>query len=982
MFRKLKYTIIILFTCLYLTTCIKETPITVEPQQQITNQDINPRGISRVAPLLRLDTGMHSAPIRSIDVDAAERYLVTGSSDKTVRVWSLPDGRLLRVLRPPIGEGNEGRIDAVAISPNGQTVAIAGITGYQWDRKVSIYLFNRATGELRQRITGHPNIILHLDFSPDGHYLVASLYGKNGIRVYNTSNYRLETKDTDYDDSSYWAEFSRQGQLVTTCHDGYIRLYDQNFKQLAKRIASGGKKPFTASFSPQGDKIAVGFFDSTKVNVLSGNDLKLLYRPDTQGVNNGNLDKIAWSANGRGLYAAGLYQNAKGGLPFPILYWSSAENSRYRALPASFNTIMGIRALRDGSIVFGTQEPVLGLFSASGQKIMEQRAGIADFRGVFYHDSFRLSKDGRSVQFAYKYGGKSTANFSINKRLLTLNPSFQSQLRPPRTQASGLNITGWEDSSVPKLNGKVLALKLDEISRSLAIAPDGQHFLLGTEWYLRLFNKQGELQWKIPVPGSAWGVNIAANGKVAVAAFGDGTLRWYRLRDGEELLALFPHADGKRWIIWTPQGYYAASSGGEALIGWHLNNGIKQAADFFPAARFRDNYYRPDMVAKVLDTLNPEKALHLANKEAGRSSQPQKTIQKQLPPVVTLLSPQDLEKFYDTKIKLRYSVRRPSKEPITGIKVLIDGRPLENTKGLQRVRPKFNDETEQSLEITLPARDVEVSLIVENKYAASEPTTVRLRWQGASKLFQKPTLYVLAIGVGKFDNPSISTLKYAHQDAQDIVELFKGQKTQGLYENIQVKLLKESSKAEILQGLEWINNKTTQNDVAIVSISGHGYNDEKGDYYFIPRDIDPNNIQTTAVPYQKLKKTMSTLLGKALFFIDTCHAGNVMGKNRGVADVNKVANDLSSSENGVIVYTASTGAQLSLEDPKWKNGAFTEALLEGLHGQGDYTKDKKINTKELDLYVSERVMELTKGRQTPTTAIPQTIVSFPIVFLR
>ena len=69
-------------------------------------------------PILKIETGMHTAFIRNISVDDANRYLVTGSHDKSVRVWELATGRLLSVLRPPIGEGNEGRIDAVAISPD------------------------------------------------------------------------------------------------------------------------------------------------------------------------------------------------------------------------------------------------------------------------------------------------------------------------------------------------------------------------------------------------------------------------------------------------------------------------------------------------------------------------------------------------------------------------------------------------------------------------------------------------------------------------------------------------------------------------------------------------------------------------------------------------------------------------------------------------------------------------------------------------
>jgi len=42
---------------------------------------------------------MHGAPIGSIDVDAAARYAVTASVDKTVRVWAADGGRLLRILR-------------------------------------------------------------------------------------------------------------------------------------------------------------------------------------------------------------------------------------------------------------------------------------------------------------------------------------------------------------------------------------------------------------------------------------------------------------------------------------------------------------------------------------------------------------------------------------------------------------------------------------------------------------------------------------------------------------------------------------------------------------------------------------------------------------------------------------------------------------------------------------------------------------------
>jgi WD40 repeat protein len=39
--------------------------------------------------MLRFETGMHTAVIKRISVDAQNRFLVTGSDDKTVRVWDL-----------------------------------------------------------------------------------------------------------------------------------------------------------------------------------------------------------------------------------------------------------------------------------------------------------------------------------------------------------------------------------------------------------------------------------------------------------------------------------------------------------------------------------------------------------------------------------------------------------------------------------------------------------------------------------------------------------------------------------------------------------------------------------------------------------------------------------------------------------------------------------------------------------------------------
>jgi len=196
--------------------------------------------------------------------------------------------------------------------------------------------------------------------------------------------------------------------------------------------------------------------------------------------------------------------------------------------------------------------------------------------------------DGSTIQFGYEVYGKSQTIFSLNERVLIPfqekpNLVKESQyLCPPAMNNANIHVENWKDSTQPKLNGIPLTLEQYEMSRSIAITPNEKSLLLGADWYLYLFNINGEIIWKIPAPSTTWAVNISGNGKLAIAAFGDGTIRWYNMADGKELLAFFPHADRKRWVIWTPSGYYDASPGADDIIGWHINNGKDKAADFSP----------------------------------------------------------------------------------------------------------------------------------------------------------------------------------------------------------------------------------------------------------------------------------------------------------------------------------------------------------------------------------------------------------------
>ena len=109
------------------------------------------------------------------------RFAVTGGDDRTVRIWSVADGKLLRTIWIPVGPENVGDVYAVAISPDGSTIAAGG-----WTERISMATL-RSTCSTASPETSFgefdgdlPDVTHFLTFSPDGRYLAATLGGGNG----------------------------------------------------------------------------------------------------------------------------------------------------------------------------------------------------------------------------------------------------------------------------------------------------------------------------------------------------------------------------------------------------------------------------------------------------------------------------------------------------------------------------------------------------------------------------------------------------------------------------------------------------------------------------------------------------------------------------------------------------------------------------------------------------------------------------------
>ena len=197
---------------------------------------------------------------------------------------------------------------------------------------------------------------------------------------------------------------------------------------------------------------------------------------------------------------------------------------------------------------------------------------------------FTVSADGSKVRFGLEWTAILPVLFDLTAGRLTDQPDPVDGLVAPDVE--GLKVTDWRNDKAPKLDGKPLQLQNLEESRALAVALAGDRFVLGTEWWLRAFDKNGKSLWRKQTPGIAWGVNITPDGRLSLPAMTMGPSAG-TASDGEEILALFVQAKTREWVLWTPQGYYASSLAGDQYIGWHLNKGWEQAGDFVTAARLK-----------------------------------------------------------------------------------------------------------------------------------------------------------------------------------------------------------------------------------------------------------------------------------------------------------------------------------------------------------------------------------------------------------
>ena len=97
----------------------------------------------------------HSEWVNSVSFSPNSKFALSGSTDKSIRLWNVSTGMLVRTFKGPMGE-----IKAVAFSPDGK-FALSG----SMDK--SIKLWDVRTGASLKTFSGHADAVNSVSFSPD-----------------------------------------------------------------------------------------------------------------------------------------------------------------------------------------------------------------------------------------------------------------------------------------------------------------------------------------------------------------------------------------------------------------------------------------------------------------------------------------------------------------------------------------------------------------------------------------------------------------------------------------------------------------------------------------------------------------------------------------------------------------------------------------------------------------------------------------------
>jgi WD40 repeat protein len=545
------------------------------------------------AGLLRTLVG-HRQSVASIAAAANGALGISGSSDRTLRVWNLETGALVRTIR-----GHQDRVATVAISDDGGRALSGG--GRQ-----PLRLWDIGTGSLLRTIGAHRQDVTSVALSADGRRAVTAskhgqlriwdldrgrsirtikahddrvtqvVYGKGGTRIISASaDETVRVWDTESGEQLHVLEGHKMAvRSVAASHDGETIVSASELEIRVWSLDTGTLCFVLGRFGTGARAIALGC-EGRLVLGATGEVVRIWDLASRQmvGVLEGHEGTVTAIAAGQG-----RFQGISGSDDSSVRVWDLEAHQKKELVLRHEQAVSAIAISLSGELMLtGSWDGTARTWELTGENVRRSRE--VD-RGASVN-AVALSADGSTALVAYSDG-----------RITRRDPKRKGHPVPLHLHLGSVNaLCMTPDASIGFFggsNGKLVAWSMGEAGvlwerplsassvSSVAMSPDGSYVAAGWSAIgVCLFEAAtGKLLRSLPIRHfQVNGVAVTADGRHVVAACDDRAVRVWEASSGSLVQTLQGHTASVNVISASPEGPWLVSvSDDRTLKVWDLRS--------------------------------------------------------------------------------------------------------------------------------------------------------------------------------------------------------------------------------------------------------------------------------------------------------------------------------------------------------------------------------------------------------------------------